>query len=76
MATSLNNLAVLYSSQGKYVEAEPLYQRALAIYERVFGAAHPDVARVLGNMAGLYKNMGREEDARRVEERIQARRLP
>src|SRR5213080_1134076 len=27
MATSLNNLANLYDNQGKYDEAEPLYQR-------------------------------------------------
>ncbi len=27
----LSNLAVLYKAQGRYAEAEPLYQRALAI---------------------------------------------
>jgi len=27
VATSLNNLAILYHSQGKYAEAEPLYKR-------------------------------------------------
>ncbi len=32
-ATSLNNLAELYRAQGKYEQAEPLYQRALAIRE-------------------------------------------
>ena len=31
VATSLNNLAGLYSAQGRYAEAEPLYQRALVI---------------------------------------------
>lgn len=31
MAASLNTLALLYHSQGKYAEAEPLYKRALAI---------------------------------------------
>lgn len=33
VATSLNNLARLYLLQGKYVEAEPLYKRALKKYE-------------------------------------------
>ena len=33
VATSLNNLALLYQAQGRYAEAEPLYRRALAIYE-------------------------------------------
>ena len=31
LATSLNNLAFLYNTLGKYAQAEPLYQRALAI---------------------------------------------
>ncbi|MCP4020945.1 MAG: tetratricopeptide repeat protein, partial [Desulfobacteraceae bacterium] len=31
VATTLNNLALLYKSQGKYEEAEPLHQRALTI---------------------------------------------
>ena len=34
VATALNNLAALYLAQGKYAEAEPLYQRALAIWEK------------------------------------------
>ena len=38
LATSLNNLAGLYRSQGKYAEAEPLYQHSLAISVRaLFG---------------------------------------
>jgi tetratricopeptide (TPR) repeat protein len=34
VATSLNNLALLYYSQGKYEEAEPLYRSALEMYNR------------------------------------------
>jgi tetratricopeptide (TPR) repeat protein len=41
VAQSLNNLAGLYDSQGKYAEAEPLYQRALAISEKALGPDHP-----------------------------------
>jgi Kef-type K+ transport system membrane component KefB len=37
VATSLNNLARLYLLQGKYVEAEPLYKRALKKYENEIG---------------------------------------
>ncbi len=33
LATTLNNLAALYRLQGKYIEAEPLHRRALAILE-------------------------------------------
>ena len=34
VALSLNNLAALYSSQGQYAAAEPLYKRSLAIREK------------------------------------------
>ena len=36
-ATLLNDLAVLYEAQGYYVEAEPLYQRSLAIRKVALG---------------------------------------
>ncbi len=54
-ATSLNNLALLYDSQGKYEQAEPLYQRALHIREQVLGPEHPDTAQSLNNLAALYE---------------------
>ena len=42
VAQSLNNLAELYSSQGKYAEAEPLYLQSLAIAEQALGKNHPN----------------------------------
>src|SRR5215469_2518862 len=54
LAYPLNGLAILYREQGKYREAEPLYQRALHIREQTFGAEHPDVAYSLNNLAILY----------------------
>ena len=59
MATSLNNLAGLYREQGKYAEAEPLYQRALKIDEKALGPDHPDVAIRLNNLAELYRAQGK-----------------
>ena len=53
VATSLNNLAVLYDDQGQYAKAEPLYQRALAIREKALGPDHPDTAISLHNLAAL-----------------------
>ncbi len=63
MAMSLNNLAALYKNQGRYAEAEPLYKRALAIYEKKLGPDHPDTGISLNNLAGLYKNQGRYAEA-------------
>src|SRR5215471_9965033 len=54
VASSLNNLAVLYDSTGAYAKAEPLYQRALAITEKALGPEHPDTATSLNNLAALY----------------------
>ncbi|WP_130758769.1 tetratricopeptide repeat protein, partial [Microcystis aeruginosa] len=53
-ATSLNNLAVFYQSQGRYSEAEPLYKQALAIRKQQLGDNHPDTATSLNNLAVFY----------------------
>ena len=55
VAQSLNNLASLYHTQGRYADAEPLYKRALAIREKALGPDHPDVAQSLNNLAALYE---------------------
>ncbi len=72
MATSLNNLAELYHAQGKYPEAEPLYQRALAIWEKALGPEHPNVATVLENYAALLRQMNRNSEAAEMEARVKA----
>ncbi|AFY53186.1 putative transcriptional regulator [Rivularia sp. PCC 7116] len=53
-ATSLNDLAYLYSSQGKYEQAEPLYIQALEIAERVLGANHPNTVIIRNNFEYLW----------------------
>ena len=63
LATSLNNLAVLYDNQGRYSEAEPLYLDALEMRRRLFTGDHPDVASSLNNLALLYHNQGKYSEA-------------
>ena len=58
VATSLNNLASLYTDLGNYAKAEPLFKRALAIDEKTLGPDHPSVATTLSNLASLYKSLG------------------
>jgi tetratricopeptide (TPR) repeat protein len=55
VATSLNNLASLYDSQGKYSEAEPLYLRAIQILEKVLGSEHPNTVTVRQNYEIMCK---------------------
>jgi Tfp pilus assembly protein PilF len=62
IAQSLNNLAGLYRKQGKDEQAEPLFQRALAIDEKVFGPDHPKTKRVQENYSKLLKKRdGKQE---------------
>ena len=69
VATSLNNLAALYETQGQYAQAEPLYKRALAIDEKALGPDHPEVATDLENLASLYRATKRDEEAESLEQR-------
>jgi tetratricopeptide (TPR) repeat protein len=58
-ASSLSKLASVYTALGKYAEAEPFLQRALAIWEKTLGADHPYVAVGLNNLAQLYYEQGK-----------------
>ena len=63
LATSLNNLGEVYRTQGRYGDAEPLYNRALAINEKALGPDDPKLAASLNNLALLYDAQGRYEEA-------------
>ena len=62
-AATLNNLAYLYYSQGRYEQAEPLLVQALELRKRLLGEDHPDVAASLNNLALLYRSQGRYDQA-------------
>jgi tetratricopeptide (TPR) repeat protein len=49
---------MLYWSVGEYAKAEPLYQEALRIRQKVLGSEHPDTALSLDCLAVLYQTMG------------------
>ena len=72
LATSLNNLAELYRTQSKYAQAEPLYERSLAIREKALGSEHPNVARSLENYAALLRKVNRDAEASKMEARAKA----
>jgi tetratricopeptide (TPR) repeat protein len=48
----------VYQSKGEYAKAEPLYQEALRIRQKVLGPEHPDTALSLNNLGSLYQAMG------------------
>ncbi len=55
--------SALYKTQGHYALAEPLYKRALAIWEKALGPDHPAVATSLNNLGELYRAQGRYAQA-------------
>ena len=63
IAPELNNLAALYQRQLRYVEAEPLFKRALAIREKSLPASHPDIGQSLNNLATLYERQDRHAES-------------
>jgi tetratricopeptide (TPR) repeat protein len=62
-AVSMHNLANFYATQGKYHQAEPLYQRAVGILEKTRGAEHPQTAIARVGLADLYQVEGRLPEA-------------
>ena len=57
-AERLNQQALQLYNEGKYSEAIPLVQRAIAIGEKVLEREHPAVATSLNNLAQLYQAQG------------------
>jgi len=72
MATAVSNedlllpfvgVGMFYHIQGLYALAEPWYQQCLSTARTHIGEAHPNVARILNNLAILYKAQGRYSEA-------------
>ena len=61
LALLLNEVAFYFNQRAAYVEAEPLYQRALAISEKALAPDHPNVGTLLNNLAALYHAQGKND---------------
>ena len=62
VARSLNNLADLYERQGRYAEAQPLFERALAIREARRRPRPSRYCDIENNLAAFYQASGRPDD--------------
>ena len=63
MAFFLANLADLYVAERKYADAEPAYQRSIALFEQTAGPGSTVVAMFLGQYAHLLLELDRREEA-------------
>ena len=60
---TVNNLGLLYSDQGKLREAEDMFVRALAGYEKALGPEHTSTLRTVNNLGNLYSDQGKLREA-------------
>ena len=70
VATTLGKLATLYYAEGRDDEAEQLYRRTFAIFERAQGANHPNVAQIVESYTALLRKQNRESEAKMIEDRF------
>jgi tetratricopeptide (TPR) repeat protein len=60
---ALGSLGILYAGQGRLQDAEAMYQRALAGYEKACGPDHPSTLDTVNNLSIFYAKQGRLQDA-------------
>jgi CHAT domain-containing protein/Tfp pilus assembly protein PilF len=63
LATSLYDLAVLYTQQGQFAEAETLHKRALTIRQKSLEPDNAELAKSLSGLGELYLTQGRSAEA-------------
>jgi tetratricopeptide (TPR) repeat protein len=67
---TVNNLGLLYKSQGKFGETEKMYKRALQGYEKALGSknglTHIPALNTVYNLGLLYDSKGEKESSRAI----------
>ncbi|MGD0009424.1 MAG: FxSxx-COOH system tetratricopeptide repeat protein [Terriglobia bacterium] len=63
VARLLNSAGYYLHRRARFSDAEPLYQRALMIFEKVLGPEHPNVATSLNNLAAVHHDQGKYAQA-------------
>ncbi|KAK5246710.1 hypothetical protein LTR20_007356 [Exophiala xenobiotica] len=66
---ALLGLGNLYRDQGKLVQAETMYQRALQGYEKALGQEHTSTLDTINNLGGLYADQGKLAQAESMYQR-------
>ena len=63
LSDACHQLGNLYSDQGKMKEAEDMYLRALAGYEKAWGPKHTSTLNTVNNLGNLYNKQGKMKEA-------------
>ena len=70
LAYTLENLASLYYSLGRYEQAEMFCIRAIDVLQRIYGHIHVRTANCLNNLAGIYYDQARCREAEPICQRV------
>lgn len=66
---AFHNMGILYFDQGKLVEAEKMYQRALDGKEKAWGPGHTSTLNTVNNLGLLYADQGKLAEAEKIYQR-------
>jgi Tfp pilus assembly protein PilF len=69
MEWACHNLGGLYADQGKLVEAQQMYQRALQGFEKAWGPEHTSTLDTVNNLGLLYYSQGKLAEAEQMYQR-------
>lgn len=69
LSETLSSYALLYHYERRLDDALPLYRRAHAIDEKIYGRNHPLLGASLNNIGSLLREQGNYEEAREMLER-------
>ncbi|KAM6494353.1 hypothetical protein JOM56_010714 [Amanita muscaria] len=68
--TTMSNLALTYSNQGKQKEAESLQVKVMEASKEIHGPLHPDTLTAMGNLALTYSNQGKWKEAESLQVKV------
>ena len=66
LPTTSHSRGLLYRDQGKLAEAEQMYVRALAGYEKALGPDHTSTLDTVNNLGNLYRDQGKLAEAEQM----------
>lgn len=64
--TSMNNVALALSDQGKSVEAEKMHRETLVLREKILGKEHPDTLMSMSDIAQALSDQGKDTEAEKI----------
>jgi len=68
--TSMGNLALTYSNQGRWKEAEELDVQVMEMRKMIMGPEHPDTLTSMHSLASTYRNQGRWKEAEELDVQV------